>query len=219
MVINKDDITVAELKSFLQSHLGESSSTELFQELMSAKQHEHETPQQFLYRMFGLKQKVLFCSRQVNVDIRYDNYTAQNVFLHTVSQGISLKHSDVRRELRPLLSDHNVSDETLLSYVIKITSDESNLRDISKYNHPNSPWITSNSPLSTFSIQHHSHHLPCHCTSWTHRCSLRPSINHNINAGQDPNHNPLHVDFFFKDSDNHNAKTAQRKMWPLAAIV
>lgn len=107
---------------------------------MSAKQHEHETSQQFMYRMLGLKQKELFCSRQVNADIRYDNYTAQNVFLHTVSQGISLKHSDVRRELRPLFSDHNASDETLLSYIIKITSDEINLKDISKYsNHPNSP--------------------------------------------------------------------------------
>ncbi len=60
MLITKDDMTVTELKSFLQSHLGESSSTELFQELMIAKQHDHETPQQFLYRMISLKQKILF---------------------------------------------------------------------------------------------------------------------------------------------------------------
>ncbi len=68
-------MTVTELKSFLQSHLGESSSTELFQELMIAKQHDHETPQQFLYRMISLKQKIRFCSRQVNSDIRYDDHT------------------------------------------------------------------------------------------------------------------------------------------------
>lgn len=125
MLITKDDITVAELKSFLQSHLGESSSTELFQELMSAKQHDHETPQQFLYRMISLKQKVSFCSRQLNADIRYDDHTIQSVFLHTVSQGIGLKHSDIRRELRLFLSDPNVSDEILLRQVIRITSDES----------------------------------------------------------------------------------------------
>ncbi len=125
MLITKDDMTVAELKSFLQSHLGESSSTELFQELMIAKQHDHETPQQFLYRMISLKQKILFCSKQVNSDIRYDDHTVQSVFMHTVSQGIGLKHSDIRRELRPFLLDSSVSDETLLRQVIRITSDES----------------------------------------------------------------------------------------------
>ncbi len=125
MLITKDDMTVAELKSFLQSHLGESSSTELFHELMTAKQHDHETPQQFLYRMISLKQKILFCSRQVNSDIRYDDHTVQSVFIHTVSQGIGLKDSDIRRELRPFLLDSSVSDETLLRQVIRITSDES----------------------------------------------------------------------------------------------
>lgn len=34
MLTNKDDLTVTELESFLQSHLGEKSSTELFQDLM-----------------------------------------------------------------------------------------------------------------------------------------------------------------------------------------
>lgn len=43
----------------MQSHLGEKSSTELFQEIMNAKQHEHETPQQFLYRIMGLAQAVI----------------------------------------------------------------------------------------------------------------------------------------------------------------
>lgn len=46
------------------------------------------------------------------------------MFLHTVSQDIGLKHRNVQRELRPLLSDHTVSDEILLKHVIKITSDE-----------------------------------------------------------------------------------------------
>ncbi|XP_032434220.1 uncharacterized protein LOC116729656 [Xiphophorus hellerii] len=64
MLTIKDDLTVSELKSFLQSHLGEKSSTALFQDLMCAKQFENETPQQFLYRMIGLKQKILFSLRQ-----------------------------------------------------------------------------------------------------------------------------------------------------------
>lgn len=37
MLTNKEEMSIAELKSFLQSHLGEKSSTELFQELLCAK--------------------------------------------------------------------------------------------------------------------------------------------------------------------------------------
>lgn len=125
MLSSKDDMTIAKLKSFLQSHLGEKSSTELFQELISGKQHEHETPQQFLYRMMGLKQKVIFKSKQTDSDIKYEAQTAQNVFLRTVSQGLNEKHDDIRRELKPLLSDPAVKDDVLLRQVNKTTSEES----------------------------------------------------------------------------------------------
>ena len=73
MLASKEEVTITELKSFLQSHLGEKSSTELFQELMNAKQHAHETPQQFLSRM---EQKVIFTSRQTDSDIKYEARTA-----------------------------------------------------------------------------------------------------------------------------------------------
>ncbi|XP_061882771.1 uncharacterized protein LOC133633945 [Entelurus aequoreus] len=128
MLMNKEDMTVAELKGFLQSHLGEKSSTELFQELMCAKQNEHETPQQFLYRVIGLKQRILFTSRQAETEIKCSPETVQGVFLHTVYQGIGHKHNDIRRELKPLLSDSTVTDETILKHVMKITSDESERR-------------------------------------------------------------------------------------------
>ncbi|KAL6468412.1 hypothetical protein MHYP_G00240890 [Metynnis hypsauchen] len=125
MLINKADLTVSELKSFLQSHLGEKSSTELFQELLSTKQYEQETPQQFLYRLIGLKQKVMFASKQANTDIEYEPQSIQNVFLRTIHQGIAPKYSDVRSELKPLLSDPTISDEALLRHMIKVMSDES----------------------------------------------------------------------------------------------
>lgn len=125
MLSSKDDMTISELKSFLLSHLGEKSSTELFQDLMNAKQHKHESPQQFLYWMMGLKQKVIFTSRQTYADIKYEALTAQNVFLHTIYQGMSKKYDDVRRELRHLLSDPTVTDEALLKQVTKTTSKES----------------------------------------------------------------------------------------------
>lgn len=124
MLINKDEITVNELKGFLRSHLGEKASTELFQELMCARQSEQETPQQFLYRMIGLKQKILFQSKQVSTDIRYEPKTIQEVFLHSIYQGLGTKHTDIRQQLRPLLSNSDVTDEEILSQVMKMISDE-----------------------------------------------------------------------------------------------
>lgn len=73
----------------------------------------------------GIKQKVIFTSRQTDADIKYEARTAQNVFLHTVYQGMSEKYDDVRRELRPLLSDPTVTDEALLKLVTKTASEES----------------------------------------------------------------------------------------------
>lgn len=124
MLTNKDEITICELKGFLRSHLGERASTELFQELMCAKQNEQEPPQQFVYRMIGLKQRILFQSKQANTDIRYDPKTIQEVFLHTIYQGLGSKHTDIRQQLRPLLSNSQVTDEEIVSQVTKMISDE-----------------------------------------------------------------------------------------------
>ncbi len=124
MLINKDDMTVNELKGFLQSHLGDRSSTELFQELMCTKQSDHETPQQFLYRVMGLKQKILFAARQADSDRKYSAVTVQDVFLHTVYQGLSHRCKDIRSELKPLLADSSVTDDAILRHVMKVTSDE-----------------------------------------------------------------------------------------------
>lgn len=124
MLMLKDDLSLSELQGFLRSHLGEKATTEIFQELMCARQTEHESPQQFLYRMIGLKQKLMFQSRQANADISYDPRTVQEVFLHTVYQGLGVKYADLRQRLRPLTSNYNVTDEEILSEVTKIISDE-----------------------------------------------------------------------------------------------
>ncbi|XP_046692674.1 uncharacterized protein LOC124377300 [Silurus meridionalis] len=124
MLINKDDMAVIELKGFLQTHLREKNSTELFQELMCTKQDENETPQQFLYRLIGLKQRILLTSKLADTNIKYSPATVQDVFLHTVYQGFGHKHNDIRRELKPLLTTSGVTDEMILRHVMKITSEE-----------------------------------------------------------------------------------------------
>lgn len=49
----------------------------------------------------------------------------QDVFLHTVYQGLGHKHDDVRKELKSLLVDTRVSDEAILKRMKKIMCDES----------------------------------------------------------------------------------------------
>ena len=124
MLVNKDEITLPELKGFLRSHLGEKATTEMFQELMCARQSEQESPQQFLYRMIRLKQKIIFQSKQNNAEISYEPKTIQEVFLHTIHQGLGPKHTELRQRLRPLISNSRVTDEEILGQVMRILSDE-----------------------------------------------------------------------------------------------
>ena len=74
--------------------------------------------------MIGLKQRILFTSKLTDTDIKYSAATVQDVFLHTVYQGFGHKHTDIRRELKPLLSNSGVTDEMILRQVMKITSEE-----------------------------------------------------------------------------------------------
>lgn len=124
MLMNKDRLTIEELKGFLHSHLGEQSNMELFQELMCTKQKDNETPQQFLYRVIGLKQKILLASKHADTDVKYNESTVQDIFLHTVYQGFAHKYDHVRRELKPLLADTNVTDEAILKQTNRTMKDE-----------------------------------------------------------------------------------------------
>ncbi len=124
MLSNKEDLTVEGLKRFLRSHIRDKNVTELFQELSNARQQDIESPQQFLYRVMGLKQQVIFESQQPGVDFSYDKKLVQGTFLHTIYQGLNEKNSYVRHDLKPFLSDMQVSDDFLLEQVTKSTSEE-----------------------------------------------------------------------------------------------
>ncbi|KAG7497925.1 hypothetical protein JOB18_046129 [Solea senegalensis] len=112
-------------EQFSNAEVGEQSDTELFQELMYTKQKDNETPQQLLYRVIGLKQKIMLASKHADTDVKYSASTVQDVFLHTVYQGLSHKHDDVRREMKPLLVDTRVLDEAILKQMKKIMGYES----------------------------------------------------------------------------------------------
>ncbi|KAK0131525.1 hypothetical protein N1851_033780 [Merluccius polli] len=104
MLTNKSDLTVDELKRFLRAHIRDSFffflCFELFQELSNARQQDKESPQQFLYKIMGLKQRVLFESQQ---------------------PGLNEKSSHVQQDFEPLLTDSQVTDDFLLDRITKST--------------------------------------------------------------------------------------------------
>lgn len=124
MLTSKDDLTVIELKRFLRSHIRDKNSSELYQELSTARQQDKEGSQQFFYRIMGLKQRVIFESQQPGAEFCYDKKLVQGTFLHTLYQGLNEKNNHVRCDLKPFLSDLQVNDDLLLELISKSTSEE-----------------------------------------------------------------------------------------------
>lgn len=75
--------------------------------------------------MIGLKQKLIFLSKQAVTDLEYDEQTIQNVFLRTIYQGMVVKYNQFHTELKPLLTNRLVTDEALWRQVTQIASDKS----------------------------------------------------------------------------------------------
>lgn len=123
MLITKDSLTVAELTCFLRAHLRDKSSTELFLELSNAKQHDKESPQQFMYGLMGLKQRVLFASKH-STGFHYDDKLVQGVFLHSLYQGMHEKYSDIRRDIKPYISNMSITDDFILEMITRSVSED-----------------------------------------------------------------------------------------------
>ena len=121
---NKDHFTVIELKKVLRTHIRDKSSRELLQELSNTKQQDRETPQQFVYRIMALRERVLLAAEQNDIDFSYDKKLVQGVFLHTLYQGLSEKNNNIRHDLKPYLAIPQVSDETILEQITRLTSEE-----------------------------------------------------------------------------------------------
>ncbi|KAK0134679.1 hypothetical protein N1851_029693 [Merluccius polli] len=124
MLNTKDKLTVPELKRFLRAHLRDKSSAELFQELSQAKQQDKENPQQFMYRLMGLKQRVMFAAKQSESEFQYDSKLVQGVFLHSLYQGLNEKYSYLRRDLKPHIANLSTSEEFILDLMTPVVSEE-----------------------------------------------------------------------------------------------
>lgn len=70
---------------------------------------------------------------------KYSKATVQDVFLHTVYEGLGHKHNDIGRELKSHLAEPDVKDKTILRHVMRKTSEENERRQrlgpVARQNH------------------------------------------------------------------------------------
>ena len=71
-----------------------------------------------------LKLEKIFINKRCCICFNYDKKLVQGTFLHTLYQGLNERNSHVRRDLKPFLSDTQVSDDFLLEQITKSTSEE-----------------------------------------------------------------------------------------------
>ncbi len=111
----KTNLTLPTLRRILRAHFQERGATELYKQLTSEVQISKETPQSFLVRCLDLRQKILFASQEAESSLNYDPKLVQSMFLHTVLTG--LQNDSIRGDLRPYLTQADVSDELLFDKV------------------------------------------------------------------------------------------------------
>lgn len=172
MLNTKEDLTLAEFKRFLRAHLRDKSSAELFQELSNAKQHEKETPQQFVYRMMGLKQRVMSASQQHGSEFKYDHNLVQGVFIHSLYQGFNEKCTYVRRDIRPYISDTNIADDAILEQITHSANEEAERQ--------NRLGPTHRPKLAAVNVKHDSDHP--HATQVTGEVQANRTAIHELTA-------------------------------------
>ena len=71
----------------------------------------------------ALRERVLLAAEQNDIDFSYDKKLVQGVFLHTLYQGLSEKNNNIRHDLKPYLAIPQVSDETILEQITRLTSE------------------------------------------------------------------------------------------------
>lgn len=105
-------MTLSTLRGILRAHYRKKTATELCTELCNLSQSQKENSQEFLLRALDIRQRVMFASNETEDDHHYPDLV-QAMFLHSLMTGI--QSDNIRQEMRPVLSDKNVRDETLIS--------------------------------------------------------------------------------------------------------
>jgi hypothetical protein len=86
----------------LRCHFNEKSAAELFQSLSTCCQRPDETADEYLMRVYEIRQKLVFAKSENGVNtVPYDNTLIQNIFINTIETG--LRNEAIRNKIRPYL--------------------------------------------------------------------------------------------------------------------
>ena len=72
----------------------------------------NETPQESVLRALECREKIILCSQQDKLSLKYDPRLIQNLFLRTVETG--LRDESIRIKLRAFLRDEDIGDKKRL---------------------------------------------------------------------------------------------------------
>lgn len=114
----KRELTLHTLKTILKGHYKVDSSSDLLHRLMTMTQDPKESAQNFLFRAIELKEKLMRKSSDNDAGEEGEQYSSeliQRKFLRSIETGL---YSDsVKFQLKPYLSNLNVTDEVLIERI------------------------------------------------------------------------------------------------------
>lgn len=108
----KMDLTLPQLCTILKEHYKEDSSTDLYHWLINITQNSNESPQNFLFRVIELKERLLALSREPGTDKQCSAELIQKKFLQVVGTG--LISDGVKYQIKNYLDDPAVTDKILI---------------------------------------------------------------------------------------------------------
>ena len=98
----------------MRSHYKEGSATDLCQQLLTMTQNQNRDPVNFVIRAMDYKQNILFaCREETATDLKYSPGLLNELFRRSVET--ELADDNIRMQLRSLLQDANIDDETSIN--------------------------------------------------------------------------------------------------------
>ena len=121
-ILTLPDRSLAKLRKFLRMFFPEKTAADLFQELVTTCQGPRESAQQFLLKILDARNKVYFATQEENTHAEYSAALVQKSFLKAFETG--LRDKILVTNLRPLLRQDDISDETLMQTVNELATKE-----------------------------------------------------------------------------------------------
>lgn len=116
----KRDLTLPTLKIILRGHYKVDSSSDLLHRLMNISQDPKESAQAFLFRAIELREKLLCKSGEEDEGEQFSSNLIQRKFLRSLETG--LLSEAMKFQLKPYLSNPNVTDELLIEKINEAAS-------------------------------------------------------------------------------------------------